>query len=229
MVDRNLNPFPRHLKSINCMDQAITLFFNGSNSLYIDGVVFLATQTFTWILLMATLLYVLFREHDFKHFGILLGLTILLIVVADQVASSIFKPWVARFRPTQDPYIMHILDVVRGYRGGTYGFFSSHASNTFAIATFFSLLYRQREVVFSLMAWATLNGFTRIYLGVHYFGDVLVGSIFGIFLAFSVYKLYRRWCADSEDFLYSERNLRLIPISIWLTLIFISIPWKLVF
>lgn len=212
------------------MDQTLTLFFNGSNSLYLDGVVFLATKTFTWVLLMLALLYVLFREHDFKRFLTLLLFAILLIVIADQVASSIFKPLIARYRPTQDPYIMHTLDVVRGYRGGTYGFFSSHASNTFAIATFFARLYRNKGVTLSLIAWAILNSWTRLYLGVHYVGDVLFGVLFGFLLALGAYKLYQRIFPESTNpTLYDSTNLRLIPLAFLLTLIFITTPWNLVF
>lgn len=211
------------------MDTAITLFFNGSNSLYLDGVAFWSTQTFTWVLLMLALLYVLFREHDFKRFLVLVALSVTIIVVADQVASSLFKPWIARFRPTQDPYIMHTLDIVRGYRGGAYGFFSSHASNTFAVATFFALLYRHRSITLSLTAWAILNCWSRMYLGVHYFGDILVGAIFGCVLAWGAYKVYQWTFRDSAPIVYADNNLRYISISFLLSLIFITIPWRLLF
>ena len=114
------------------------------------------------------LFYLIIRNNDLPGIGgtpLALGLCILL---ADQMASTVFKPWVGRFRPTNDPSLMYAVDVVNGYRGGKFGFFSSHAANTMAIATFLSLLVRQKSLSLWLYSWALLNCWTRVYLGVHY-------------------------------------------------------------
>lgn len=106
----------------------------------------------------------------------------LLIFVADRICSGIVKPLVERWRPTQDPQIMYLVDIVRGYRGGRFGFFSGHACNTFCMATFLSLLFRSGKVTCALFFWCTTTTFTRLYLGVHYLGDVTVGLIVGCLL-----------------------------------------------
>ena len=75
---------------------------------------------------------------------------------------------------------MYLVDVVEGYRGGRYGFISSHAANTFAVCVFVSLLIRHKWVTFSMFLWAALCSYSRIYLGVHYPGDILFGMLWGI-------------------------------------------------
>lgn len=106
------------------------------------------------------------------------GLTILL---ADQITSSIMKPYFARLRPSHDPALNGLLHLVNGYKGGLYGFASGHAANTFGIATFFWLLFRSRyNWIGLLFLWAVAVTYTRLYLGVHYPSDILVGGTIGI-------------------------------------------------
>ena len=87
---------------------------------------------------------------------------------------------------------MYLVDVVNDYRGGKYGFFSSHAANTFAVATFMSLLVRYRAFTLTLVSWALLNCWSRVYLGVHYVGDIAAGILWGLFVGYAVYWLFRR-------------------------------------
>ena len=171
------------------MDRQLTLLLNGSQSLYLDGVAWTATRTLTWIPLAIVLLYVVVRDNNLRGiWHVMLGIA-LSILLADQMASSVFKPLVARWRPTHNPEIMYMVDVVNGYRGGNYGFFSSHASNTWAIAMFVSLLARRRFLTISLASWALLNCWTRVYLGVHYVGDLAVGTLWGLFVGWAFYRL----------------------------------------
>lgn len=173
------------------MDTALTLFFNGSQSLYLDGIAWTATQTSTWLPLALVLLYVVIRSNDLR--GILffvVGLS-LSILLADQVASSVFKPLVARWRPSHNPDIMYLVDVVRGYRGGSYGFFSSHAANTMAVATFVSLVMRSKRLALWLGTWVLLNCWSRVYLGVHYVGDLLTGLLWGAMVGYAIFRLHR--------------------------------------
>lgn len=171
------------------MDRQLTLLLNGSQSLFLDGLAWTATRTITWIPLAIVLLYVVVRDNNLRGvWHILLGIA-LSILLADQMASSVFKPWVARWRPSHNPEIMYLVDVVNGYRGGNYGFFSSHASNTWAITTFVSLLARRRILTFGLASWALLNCWTRVYLGVHFVGDLAVGTVWGLFVGWAFYQL----------------------------------------
>lgn len=185
------------------LDETLTLALNGSDSLYIDSLAWTATHTSTWIPLIFLLLYLIIRNNDLVGVcGTILAIG-LCILLADQVASTIFKPLVARFRPTNNPFIMYALDVVNDYRGGRYGFFSSHAANTMAVATFLTLMIRNRTLTVWLYSWALLNCWTRVYLGVHYVGDLTAGTLWGLFIGWIIYKLWLRYCPG-----ISERSKR---------------------
>ena len=174
------------------LDQQITLALNGSDNIFWDNVMMTVTNTWAWSLVIVVLLWVMFKNKDLKEFLLILVSMILMIVVADRLCSGFVKPMVARWRPTQDPQIMYLIDVVDGYRGGRFGFFSGHACNTFCMATFMAMLFRHRAVSATLYFWALTTTFTRIYLGVHYFGDVLVGMLIGCIIGLAFYLIYDR-------------------------------------
>lgn len=182
------------------LDQALTLWLNGSHSLFADGIAWTATQTLTWVPAMLLVVYVIIRNNNLTGIAVTLLSIALCIVLADQVASTVFKPLVARYRPSNDPFIMYAVDVVHGYRGGRYGFFSSHAANTMAAATYLTLCIRHRALGWWFYAWALLNCWTRVYLGVHYVGDLLVGTLWGLCVGWSVYKLSRRFFPQLADY-----------------------------
>ncbi len=211
------------------MDQVITLFFNGSSSLYLDSLAWNATQMFVWIPFLLVVAYVVFREHDFPRMLFLIGGILFCILLCDQVASTICKPLVARWRPTHNPYLQDAVDIVNGYRGGPYGFFSSHAANTVALAAFLSPIFRRRAITLSLFGWALLNCWTRVYLGVHYVGDIVVGLLFGFAVGTIAQRLYYHYFAKAQPLTYHPRNLKLIPRAFAITLCLIAIPWKLYF
>lgn len=190
------------IESVIALDQQCTLYLNGSTSLFWDGAISAATATVTWIPLMLVLLYLLIKNNNLSRLGLIILMVGCCILLADQVASGICKPYFQRFRPTNDLSLMHLVDVVDGYRGGKYGFFSSHAANTFSVAVFFSLLVRHRIIITLLLSWAILNGYTRIYLGVHYCGDVLVGTIWGCIVGAIVYLFYRYIVKDNTKVNY---------------------------
>ncbi len=171
------------------LDHEWTLALNGSDSIFWDNVMFTYTNTFSWTLVIITLLTIIFKNNTPQRgFAILLTM-ILLIAVADRLCSGLVKPLVARWRPTQDPELMYLVDIVRGYRGGLYGFFSGHACNTMCMATFLSWLFRYRNVTITLVFWSLSTTFTRIYLGVHHLGDILVGFTIGVLLGTLFYFL----------------------------------------
>lgn len=172
------------------LDKNITLFINGSHSLMWDYVIYTATQTLTWIPVGLILLYIVYRQGGMRCLLMVLGMILLGILISDQLSSSIVKPIVKRFRPTQDPQIMYLVDVVNNYRGGRYGFFSAHASNTFTVALFLTLLFRHRMAGCLLVSWSLLNSYTRVYLGVHYFGDVVVGTAIGAVVGWGLYRFF---------------------------------------
>lgn len=182
------------------IDKHLTLFFNGSHSLFLDGLAISATSTYVWLVFYISLLYVIIRSGDMKFIITTIVAIAFCIVLADQGASGICKPLVQRFRPSQDPSLLTYIDIVGGYRGGMYGFFSSHAANTFALATFLSIIIRWCPLTLHLYAWALLNCWTRIYLGVHYFGDLLVGAAYGAFVGFVVAYAYKKILGSSPAY-----------------------------
>ena len=179
------------LQQIISLDQSLLLQLNGSHSLFGDEVMMLVTSTWVSVPMFAVFLYVIARTGTPRYFLATLLAIALTILVCDQVASGICKPLFQRFRPTQDPSIMYLVDIVDGYRGGRYGFISSHASNTFGLCVFLSLLIRHRGLSLLLLVWASLSTYSRIYLGVHYPGDILGGITVGVITGVLMYKLYK--------------------------------------
>lgn len=173
------------------LDKQLLLLLNGSHSLYVDSLMTTLTTAATWIPLYIALFYLVIKNNDsVRKIVAIVGCAIVCVLLAGTVDDTIVKPLVQRWRPTHDPEIGMMVDVVNGYRGGSYGFFSAHAANTFSIALFFTLLVRNRFLSISLVVWSLVNCWTRIYLGVHFPGDILVGLLWGGAVAASVYFFY---------------------------------------
>lgn len=175
------------------LDKQLLLLLNGSQSLYFDGLVKILTTAATWIPLYISLFYMVLKNNDsMQKILLIVACAGLCVFFAGSLDDMIVKPMVARWRPTHDPQIGVLVDVVNGYRGGNFGFFSAHASNTFSIAVFISLLVRSRVLTIALVGWSLINCWTRMYLGVHYPGDILVGLLWGGTVGTLVYLLYYR-------------------------------------
>jgi undecaprenyl-diphosphatase len=179
----------------------MTLAINGCDSLFWDNIMYTITDTLSWSLVMLALVAIVIKNNKWQEALIVFLFMGLLIFVADRVCSGIVKPTVARWRPTQDPELMYCLDVVRGYRGGRFGFFSGHACNTFCVAMFLSWVFRYGKLTCALFFWAATTTFTRLYLGVHYLGDIVVGMMSGCILGVLFYLilhfLFRRFVRKS--------------------------------
>jgi undecaprenyl-diphosphatase len=177
------------MHELNELDHQLTLAINGSDSLFWDNVMYTVTDTFSWTVVIIVLLAIIFKNNTWKEALMVYVTLALLIFVADRICSGMVKPMVARWRPTQDPQLMYLVDVVRDYRGGRFGFFSGHACNTMCVAMFLAWLFRSTKVTLTLFFWSLSTTFTRLYLGVHYLGDVSVGFIVGAILGFGFYWL----------------------------------------
>ena len=174
-------------------DKQLLLFLNGSQSLYYDMVMRTLTNALTWVPLYISLFYIVMKNNEnVQKILFVLASAGLCILLAGGTDDMIVKPLVARWRPTHDPEIGTLVDIVDDYRGGRYGFFSAHAANTFSIAVFFFWLIRSRLLSMTLVAYSLLNCWTRLYLGVHYPGDILVGLAWGALVGTAVYFLFFR-------------------------------------
>jgi undecaprenyl-diphosphatase len=143
-----------------------------------------------YTLLIGVLIY---KYRDWKAvLFILLGFAVA-VGLSDFVCSGILKPLVCRPRPTHEPALEGLVHIVNGYTGGMYGFCSSHAANTMACGLLFSLLYRNKYATAALMAWVALNCYSRMYLGAHYPGDIIVGLLVGALWAVVVWLVLTRW------------------------------------
>jgi undecaprenyl-diphosphatase len=176
------------LKSIREWDENLFIFLNGFHSDRLDAIVFQFTQTITWIPLYLFLSFIIIKNFRNSWWWILaaIGLTVLF---ADQATSTFFKPYFARLRPCHDVRWEGLI-YNYGICGGMYGFASSHAANSFAVATIINLTCSHRIRYLSwLFLWAALFSYTRIYLGVHYPTDVVVGALVGVISAWVALKI----------------------------------------
>ena len=170
------------IEAIKNWDEAAFLWLNSFHSSALDPIVLQLTQTITWIPLYVLLLYLIYRI-DPKNTAWILGGVMLTILLSDQVTSGLMKPYFERLRPCHDPRWDGMLHLY-GRCGGLYGFVSSHAANTFGLATFLTLkLGKKQKAIAWLFLYALLVSYTRIYLGVHYPLDVFFGAVIGVLAA----------------------------------------------
>ena len=178
------------LEYLNELDTTALLAVNGLYSTFQDALWFLVSNKLASILIVLGLIWILLHKNR-RHALLVLAMLVLAFIVADQVSSSLIKHLVERLRPTREPSLDGMIHTVNNYRGGMYGFVSSHAANSFAAVTLVALIMRQRLVTFSLIVWALMQCYSRVYLGVHYPGDILGGIIVGIITGWLVWLLMR--------------------------------------
>jgi undecaprenyl-diphosphatase len=168
-------------------DTNLFLFLNNFHFPFFDNFMFLFSEKLTWLPLYIATLYVFVRQWKKESLWIILTL-VLCIVLADQISSGILKEFVQRPRPSHEPVLDGLVHIV-GYRGGRYGFVSSHAANSFAFALFTSLFFRRKLYTWIIFLWAAVNCYSRIYLGVHYPLDIAGGILAGLFPTAVLYYL----------------------------------------
>ena len=184
------------IEYLNEIDADALLAVNGLHDMFQDAFWWMVTAKWSSLLLVLALAWILLHQNR-RHALLVLAMLVLSILVADQVSSGLIKHLVERLRPTHDPSLESMVHVINGYRGGLYGFVSSHAANSFVIATLIALIMRHRVVTLSMFTWALLQCYSRVYLGGHYPGDILGGIIVGVLAGWLVWLLMRwierRW------------------------------------
>lgn len=176
------------IETLDALDRSLFLWFNALHHPWADSLMWVVSGTKTWIPLYLVVLFFIIRQQ--RWYGLLtLVFAVLVIVAADQASVKLFKDVFERLRPTHQPAIADLVHTVNNYRGGRYGFVSSHAANTFGFATFTLLFFRLRHYTLAILLWASLVSYSRIYLGVHYPGDILGGALLGAVLGWLMYTL----------------------------------------
>lgn len=174
-------------------DKTLLMVFNGSHCPIVDRLAVTLTCGYMWIPLYIALLLLVINNHKtVAQISLVIGMAVLTIVLSEGMADLIVKPLVARLRPIHDTLMQDSVQVVNNYRAEGYSFFSAHASNTMAVAVFFSLLVKDRLFVCTLIAWALVNCWTRLYLGVHYPSDIIVGVVWGSASGLFAYTIYNK-------------------------------------
>jgi undecaprenyl-diphosphatase len=169
-------------------DQQLFLFLNSFHSPFFDALMFLISGIATWFpLYLAILIYLGFTYK--RKFFVILIFIVLAVTLSDQL-SVLIKNLTMRPRPCYEPALEGLVHIVNGKCGGRFSFVSSHAANSFSVALLSLSFIRKRWYSISIIIWACVVGYSRIYLGVHYPGDVLCGSLVGILIGWSVYRLY---------------------------------------
>jgi undecaprenyl-diphosphatase len=180
------------------LDKQIFLAINGFHSPFFDHVMYFLSMKLVWAPLYIALIALMWSSYR-RKFLVILPLIILMVTLTDQVSVVLFKDVFLRLRPCHDPSLEGLVRILHDHCGGQYGFISSHASNTFGVAVFSGLVLRHRYgwVLPLLIFWAAAVSYSRIYLGVHFPADVLVGAVVGAFIGWLIYALmkwlFKKW------------------------------------
>lgn len=179
------------METLHRWDQELFCYLHQLRADWLDTPMVWITGKWEWLPFYLFLIAVLVWEYRREVWKILL-LIGLLVTATDRFTSGLMKPYFERLRPCQDPDILCTLDLITGC-GGKFGFASSHAANTFGVATLLALLWQKKHrLAPGLWLWAALVSYSRVYVGVHYPGDILVGGLVGLLFGWAAYRVALR-------------------------------------
>jgi len=180
------------LEFLNQIDTSVFLFLNGMHNEFFDFLMYWITKQETWYPFYTLIIIWMFWKYKLK--ALLPFLMIILgVVISDQFTSGFMKPFFERLRPCHDSDINQLVHIVAGC-GGLYGFASGHASNSFFLAFLLFFFFRtQFKYPWLIFIWAALVSYSRVYVGVHYPGDIIVGGLIGYLVAVLLYWTYNRF------------------------------------
>ena len=169
---------------INTLDTKVFLELNQLHAPFWDYFMSAFSGKVIWVPMYATVAYLMFKNLSWKVALSFLIAIALIIALSDMTCAKVIRPFAERLRPAniENP-ISHMVHIVENYRGGAYGFPSCHAANSFAFVTFLAMIIKNRLLLAFAFSWAVVNCYSRIYLGVHYTGDIIVGALVGSIIA----------------------------------------------
>ncbi len=184
------------IDTLESIDRAIVLAVNGWNTPWLDEVMWWVSARITWIPLYVLLFYLGLKNLQRRAFVFYLFAALIAVILADLISVYCFKEVFMRYRPSHHTLLtnqLHFYEIKPGefYKGGMYGFVSSHAANFFALAMVSSKVFKTRftKMKYYLFAAAILICFSRLYLGVHYLSDLIAGGLIGSCIGYVSYRL----------------------------------------
>lgn len=216
-------------------EREVFLALNGSGSAFWDNAMWTYTGIATWLPMVLFILYIAFRNQQLKEGMLVLGAIVLVLLLSNLISATFFKPVFQRYRPSHHPDYKELVNIINDFRGGDYGFISGHATNSFGLAFFFSLLFKNRFVTISMMLWAAINSYSRVYLGVHFISDIVAGFIMGTLIGLLVYEIYIRIriryfnipILEKRESIYSKKQGNILGITfiLYIALIILFSPF----
>ena len=191
------------MEEIILEDKQAMIFLNNLGSSTFDPFWILVSEKWFWIPLYIIFLYFLYKNFNKKSLFYILLFVALGITASDQIAN-IFKFGFERLRPCHDPSLEGLLREVKC--GGKFGFYSAHSSNSFFVATYLTIFLGKKikQLPYFLFVWAAIVAYSRVYLGMHFPGDIIIGAIMGILLALFFGILAKKVIRKSEVTAYNS-------------------------